>query len=160
MSARHAREWLRFRVAEADYAIALEAVSEVTAAREPNFVPLVPLEIGGILNVRGEPLPAVDARALIGAPRARGARPVLVLEKDAIQVGLLVDSVSRIERGMEPEKTPFDARPPAAIPGVEWIWLDGDWVGLVDADDWLRLATQLLTGQRRHRGEERCQSAS
>ncbi len=160
MSAVADREWLRFRVADADYAIALDAVSEVTAAREPNFIPLVPLEIGGILNVRGEPLPAVDARALIGAGRGRGARPALVLGKDAIQVGLLVDTVSRIERGLAPHKGPFDAQEPDAIPGVEWIWLDGDWVGLVDADDWLELATQLLTGRGRHRGEERCQSAS
>jgi hypothetical protein len=147
MTAARDREWLRFSVAEADYAIALEAVSEVTAARKPNFVPLVPLEIGGILNVRGEPLPAVDARALIGAERGRGARPALVLGNDALQVGLLVDAVSRIERGLEPAKGPFGAQTPTAVPGVEWTWLDGDWVGLVDADDWLELATHLLTSQ-------------
>lgn len=153
------REWLRFQVAGREYAIALDAVTEVTAAREPNFVPLVPVEIGGILNVRGEPLPAVDARALTGAPGERSARPALVLEKGAIRIGLLVDGVTRIERGLAASEEPFDADPPAEVAGVEWIWLDGDWVGLVDADGWLEHSTELLTRQG-HRGEDRWQNAS
>ena len=139
------REFLRFKLGEGEYAIALDAVTEVTPAREPNFIPLVPIEIGGILNVRGEPLPAVDARALIGRPGERGARPALVLEKGAIRVGLLVDGVTCIERGLASSDEPFDAEPPAETAGVDWIWLDGDWVGLVDADEWLEIATGLLT---------------
>lgn len=139
------REWLRFAVGDREYAIALEAVSEVTAARQPNFVPLVPLAIGGVLNVRGEPLPAVDARALIGIESERRARPALVLERGAIRIGLLVDSVTRIERGLAASDEPFDAEPPGASLGVEWIWTDGAWVGLVDADSWLDFATALLT---------------
>jgi chemotaxis signal transduction protein len=139
------REWLRFRVGNAEYAIVLDAVCEVTPAREPNFVPLVPLEIGGILNVRGEPLPAVDARALTGAAGERGARPALVLEKGAVRIGLLVDTVTKIERGLARSDQPFDAEAPDRLEGVEWIWLDGDWVGLVDADGWMDTATGLLS---------------
>ncbi len=153
------RQWLCFGLAQLDYAIPLDSVSEVTAARVPNFVPFVPLEVGGILNVRGEPLPAVDGHALVGAPGGAGPRHALVLEEGAIRIGLLVDSVSRIERDLRdagPDEN-LDGARPAEREGVEWVMHEGQRVGLVDANEWLGLAMALLT---RHEGEERCLSAS
>jgi len=164
MTRASAQQWLRFRLQGTEYAIALEAVAEVTAPKQPNLIPLVPLEIGGILNVRGEPLPAVDGCALIGMPGAGEAapRPALVLEEAKVRVGVLVDSVSRIERGLEesgPDES-FEGEPPPELAFVEWVRHGGERVGLVDANGWLGLATGLLTKQGGHGGEEACPSGS
>ena len=42
---------------------------------------------------------------------------------------------------------PDSYRAPDGLEGVEWIWLDGDWVGLVDADGWMDTATGLLSAE-------------
>ncbi|MBW2280633.1 MAG: CheW domain-containing protein [Deltaproteobacteria bacterium] len=162
MTVASAQQWLRFRLQDTQYAIPLEAVAEVTAPKRPNLIPLVPLDVGGILNVRGEPLPAVDGCALVGASSggATAPRPALILEDGKIRVGVLVDSVSRIERGLA-ESGPdemFEDEPAPKLAFVEWVRIGGERVGLVDAQGWLGLAIELLTKQGGHRGEEACPS--
>jgi chemotaxis signal transduction protein len=91
--------WLRFRTAGRSFGLPLDAVAEVTAGGVPRLIPFVPRASGGILNVRGEPLPVVDAGALLlGAPAgARGH--VVALLRDGTRLGVLVDFAARIESG-------------------------------------------------------------
>ena len=164
MTSASSQQWLRFRLQGLEYAIPLDAVAEVTPPKRPNLIPLVPLEVGGILNVRGEPLPAVDGCALIGRPGSGEAmpRPALVLEEGKVRVGVLVDHASRIERGLGEaglDET-FEGEPPPELAFVKWVRHGGERVGLVDAKGWLQLATGLLTQQGGHRGEEACPNGS
>ena len=101
-------EHLLFWVGEQEFAIGLDAVSEVTPAHEPRLVPRLSLELGGILNVRGEPLPVVEASVLLGRARSPRRRHALVFdsggpgggESSAARIGILVDRVTRIERDL------------------------------------------------------------
>ena len=152
--------WIRFRVGDDDYALPLGTVAEVTGARAPSLIPLVSLEVGGILNVRGEPLPAVSGHVLLagdaGRAAGRAAGPALVLERGAVRIGVLVDSVSRIERDLETRlKADEFMEPDRESELVRWVRADGTRVGLIDAEELLERATRLLTS-RAQKGEEPC----
>jgi hypothetical protein len=154
--------WMRFRVGDRNFAILLAAVTEVAPAGRPDFIPLVPLEIGGVLNVRGEPLPVVQGGVLLGRSPSDGARHALVLEDGSLRVGVLVDQVSRIERGLGEAGTDDalgDEDPEPGPDFVSWVRHGGVRVGLVAAEDLLRQATELLARGAEHRGEETCLSA-
>src|SRR5215470_16792268 len=89
--------WLRFEVAEQGYALPLGAVVEVMAAPRPHLIPRISRELGGVVNMRGEPLPAVDGGALLTGRSARSHRHMLVLERGSLRLGVLVGAVQRIE---------------------------------------------------------------
>jgi chemotaxis signal transduction protein len=154
-------EWLRFQVGDSAFGIPLQAVGEVATNQQPRLIPLVPLEVGGVLNLRGEPLPAVDAGALMGGGSGGRRRHAIVLEEGKLRVGVLVDSVSRIERGLEEavaeEPEPDD--PEAHCDFVRWVLSGGGRVGLVDAQILLKRATDLLSTQVVPRGEDICLNA-
>lgn len=141
--------WLRFEISGQAYAIPLAAVAEVTGAQRLHLIPRIPLEIGGVLNVRGEPLPAVDGGALLTGSRAERHRYVLVLERAGLRIGVLVGQVRRIERELavaldEP------GEPSGAL--VEWVNQDDSALGLVDPEGLIERATLLLTDQRKQLG--------
>lgn len=152
--------WLRFRLRDTGYAVPLDAVAEVTGARRPRLAPFVPIELGGVVNVRGEPLVVVNGGALLlGAPAPLG-RHAFVLQSGAVRLGVLVDQVTRIERGLggtAPELCP----PPVGAPDLAWVrWVArrAARVGLLDPDALVERATDLLTGHGLQ-GEDQCQDA-
>ena len=150
--------WLRFEVAGRAYAIPLDSVAEVTRAGRPRMIPGVRLEVGGILNVRGEPLPAVNGAMLLGEePEAH--HHALLLEHGGLRLALLVGRVSRIERELPRPSAEHD--PDDALRTfVRWLGGGEQALGLVDPDGLLEHATALLTEARVHQeGEDLCPSA-
>jgi hypothetical protein len=91
---------LLFRVAETTYALPLEAVVEVTTGSTPSPIPLIPTDVGGVLNVRGEPLPVIDAGTLLRGANSGARHHVIVVAEANLRVGVLVDHVLRIDRGL------------------------------------------------------------
>jgi len=155
-------EWLRFQVGDSALGLPLSAVGEVATNQQPRLIPLVPLEVGGVLNLRGEPLPVVDAGALMGGEASGRRRHAIVLEEGKLRVGVLVDSVSRIERGLEEAVAEeLDSDDPEAIHPdfVRWVRSGGGRVGLVDAEILLKRATDLLSKQVAQKGEDVCLNA-
>lgn len=144
-----AMPWLRFEVSGQAYAIPLASVVEVTGAQRPHLIPRIPLEIGGVLNVRGEPLPAVDGGALLTGSPTRNHRHVLVLERGELRIGVLVGQVRRIER-----EVPVRLAEPGEIESelVEWVNQDDSALGLVDPEGLIERATLLLTAERKQPG--------
>ncbi len=61
-----ATSWLQFDLGERCYAIPLDAVAEVMPAQQPRLIPLVPPSVGGVLNIRGEPLVVMNGGAVFG----------------------------------------------------------------------------------------------
>jgi len=152
---------LVFSVAGRDYAIDLASVSEVVAARRPHLVPRIPLEIGGVLNVRGEPVPVLDGGAVFQGAASGSIRHALVFEDEEKRLGILVDYVLRIERDFSPAR--MDA---LEVPEGDGLctstWRrspDGGALGIVDSDELLNRAARLLTGQGLESREEPCQNA-
>jgi len=142
--------WLCFEVGGQAYAIPLASVVEVTGAQRPHLIPRISLEIGGVLNVRGEPLPAVDGGALLTGSKAQSHRHVLVLERGPLRIGVLVGRVRRIER--ELPTTPPGERDASDGALVQWVNQDDSALGLVDPEGLIERATMLLTDQRKQAG--------
>ena len=142
--------WLCFEVSGQAYAIPLASVVEVTGAQRPHLIPRISLEIGGVLNVRGEPLPAVDGGTLLSGSKASSHRHVLVLERGSLRIGVLVGRVRRIEREL-PAPLP-DEQDEADRALVQWVNQDDAALGLVDPEGLIERATMLLTDQRKQPG--------
>ena len=149
--------WIRFSIGEIAYAIPLSAVVEVASAARPYLIPLVPLQAGGILNVRGEPLPVVDGGALLCNQSDDVYRHVIVLEHGEGRIGVLVGHVSRIERSVP--SGALDEDPPIDCPHVGWVSDGTECLGLVDPEALLERAKELFTDQPVPMGEKPCQSA-
>jgi len=148
--------WLRFEVAEQGYAVPLGAVVEVMAAPRPHLIPRVPLEVAGVVNMRGEPLPAVDGGALLTGRPALRHRHMLVLERGPLRLGVLTGGVQRIER----ELALFAGH--ELVRGgelVEWVNEADKALGLVDPEGLIERGVLLLTELRgRSGGQEPWQS--
>ena len=68
-----ATSWLQFDLGERSFAIPLDAVAEVMWAQQPRLIPLVPPNVGGVLNIRGEPLVVMNGGAVFGLEPAQEA---------------------------------------------------------------------------------------
>jgi chemotaxis signal transduction protein len=148
--------WLRFEVAEQGYALPLGAVVEVMAAPRLHLIPRVGLEMAGIVNLRGEPLPAVDGGALLTGRSALHHRHMLVLERGSLRMGMLVGGVQRIERAL-----PLVEASEVTHSGelVEWVTEGDKALGLVDPEGLIERGVLLLTELRsRAGGQEPWQS--
>jgi chemotaxis signal transduction protein len=89
---------LLFEVGDRAYLLPLEAVSEVTPASRPRLIPRVPMDLAGILNVRGEPVVVIDGGRALDERRAPPYPHAILLEGKDGRLGILVSAVSRIER--------------------------------------------------------------
>jgi chemotaxis signal transduction protein len=148
--------WLRFEVADQGYALPLGAVVEVMAAPRPHLIPRVALEVGGVVNMRGEPLAAVDGGALLTGRPAHHHRHMLVLERGSLRLGVLAGGVQRIERALALLE---EGDVPRSGELVEWVTEGDTALGLVDPDGLIERGVLLLTEFRgRIGGQEPWQS--
>ncbi len=149
---------LRFRVGAREYLIDLDAVAEVTPAARPRLIPGLPLALGGVINVRGESVPVLDGATVLETDREGGYRYVLLLEADGHRLGMLVTSVSRIERRRP--SPPTDAEEPTyGVPFVQRAHLREGEVGVVEAPGLLARLQELLGGATPATGGTECPTA-
>lgn len=142
------KAWLRFKSGNRDYAMPLEIVAEVTVAHTRRLIPFVPLRVGGVINVKGEPLAAADGGVVLRGKPAGTSHHALVLERGPLRVGLLVDGVQRVERDLDrraPAKREVEEGSPAAPEFVHWSSREGQLIGLLDPDGLLSRVADLLT---------------
>jgi chemotaxis signal transduction protein len=149
--------WLRFEVATRQFALPIEVVAEVTHAQRPKLIPRVSMDMAGVVNFRGEPLPVIDGGALLLGHASVGHRHLVVLRGSALQVGMLVTRVVRIERRMR-QAVPMD-EPPAEPAFTDWVLLAGQQIGLLEAGGLMDRARELLMEQPLNTGGMPCQSA-
>jgi purine-binding chemotaxis protein CheW len=149
---------LRFRVGEREYLIPLQAVAEVTPGARPRLIPTVPLALGGVINVRGETVPVLDGATVLQAPPSEGYRHALLLSGDGHRLGLLVSSVSRIERRRP--APPSDAEEPTyGAPFVKRARLREGEVGVIDVPGLVARLQELLRGASMKTGGDACPNA-
>ena len=150
--------YLLFQVGKQRYLIELDAVAEIAPAARPRLIPCVPVELAGVVNVRGEPVPVVDGGAVLPGSRVPPYGHVLLLEGRGDRVGMLVTGVSRIERGrLTLQEEPSEDEPEA--PFIQKALLRDGEVGLVDVEGLFARARELLRGASLRRGGRACQSA-
>ena len=98
------------------FGIEVEKVQEVIRYQEMTHVPLAPSVVGGLINLRGQIVTAVDMRRRLGlSERPEDQLPMnVVVRMEDGAVSLLVDEIGDV---LETQEESFE-RPPETVQGV------------------------------------------
>ncbi|TMM37082.1 MAG: chemotaxis protein CheW [Actinobacteria bacterium] len=109
------RQYATFEVAGQLFGVEVEAVQEVLSFHEYTAVPLSSPAVGGLFNLRGQVIAAVDLRVQLGLPRQSLSGPVMnvILRGDDEPVSLLVDRIGEV---IDLEDSEFEP-PPETLTG-------------------------------------------
>src|SRR5256886_6270036 len=88
-------QYATFEVAGQLFGVEVEAVQEVLSFSEYTAVPLASPAVGGLFNLRGQVIAAVDLRVQLGLPRQslQGSVMNVILRRQDEPVSLLVDRI-------------------------------------------------------------------
>jgi purine-binding chemotaxis protein CheW len=128
------RQYATFEVADQLFGIDVARVQEVLAFHEYTAVPLAPRAVGGLFNLRGQVIAAVDLRVRLGLPPREfgGTAMNVIVRQDDEPVSLLVDRIGEV---VEFDDADFEPPPDTLTgPGRELI------LGTFKHDDRLMLA--------------------
>ncbi len=92
------RQYATFEVADQLFGVEVHTVQEVLSYNEYTPVPLAPPAVGGLFNLRGQVIAAVDLRVQLGLVRQAMQGPVMnvILRGDGEPVSLLVDRIGEV----------------------------------------------------------------
>jgi purine-binding chemotaxis protein CheW len=92
------RQYATFEVADQLFGVDVAKVQEVLRFHEYTRVPLAPAAVGGLFNLRGQVIAAVDLRVQLGLPPQDLADPVMnvIVRMDDEAVSLLVDRIGEV----------------------------------------------------------------
>ncbi|MFI5493179.1 chemotaxis protein CheW [Actinoplanes sp. NPDC051859] len=92
------RQFATFEVAGQLFGVEVDTVQEVLSYNEYTPVPLAPPAVGGLFNLRGQVIAAVDLRVQLGLARQALQGPVMnvILRGDGEPVSLLVDRIGEV----------------------------------------------------------------
>lgn len=109
------QKYCTFRLEGHLFGLEVERVQEVIRALRITPVPLAPREVVGLINLRGQIVPAVCLRRRLGLSEETGIDPmnVVVFGEDG-PVSLLVDEIGDV---VEPDPAAFEP-PPDTLSGV------------------------------------------
>lgn len=90
--------YLSFRVADEEYGIEIQFVTEIVGIQKISAVPEMPDFIKGVINLRGQVIPVMDVRTRFHMPyREYNERTcVIVVSINEHFVGLVVDAVKEV----------------------------------------------------------------
>jgi len=109
---------LAFPLGSESYALPLEQVREIVPAPALTLLPTAPPSVIGLLNLRGDVLPVLNAALLLGSPFPAEPRYVIVVSVAAGVVGLAADGLPRIVRLEPAQDGQQDVRTVAGEPVV------------------------------------------
>ncbi len=87
--------YLIFRSDGIQYGVDADRVDEILTEIAVTYVPLVPPHVSGVINLRGQIVPILDFRQLLGRMPKEGCCAI-ILEIEDIQIGILVDDVDQM----------------------------------------------------------------
>jgi len=98
------------------FGVEVETVQEVLRHQVSTRVPLAPDAVGGLINLRGQVITALDLRRRLGMPdRGEDQRPMnVVVRTEDGAVSLLVDQIGEV---IETDATHFEV-PPDTVPAA------------------------------------------
>ncbi|MFH2065186.1 MAG: chemotaxis protein CheW [Pseudomonadota bacterium] len=90
--------FLTFKLGDEEYGLEINYVKEVVGLQKITAMPDVPRYIKGIINLRGQVIPIMDARARFNlSEKAYNDRTcVVVIDVDTTYLGLIVDEVKDV----------------------------------------------------------------
>lgn len=160
MSSTGIRQFCTFLIDGVMYGIAVEHVQEIIRHLPTTRIPLAPDSVAGLINLRGQIVPAIDVRRCIGAAARTGdALPTNVVVNAADgTVSFLVDDVGDVLEVSEADYEP----PPEHLRGnrrhlLEGVYkLESGLMTVVAIEELISLATQRIrdTGRSTHASKE------
>ena len=93
------RQYATFEVDDQLFGVPVAIVQEVLSFSEYTPVPLAPKAVGGLFNLRGQVIAAVDLRVQLGLPpRTKSAEPAMnvIVKTEEESVSLLVDRIGEV----------------------------------------------------------------
>jgi purine-binding chemotaxis protein CheW len=92
------RQFATFEVDNQLFGVEVDTVQEVLSYNEYTPVPLAPPAVGGLFNLRGQVIAAVDLRVQLGLARQAMQGPVMnvILRCNGEPVSLLVDRIGEV----------------------------------------------------------------
>ena len=92
------RQYATFEVADQLFGLDVAKVQEVLSFHEYTPVPLAPSSIGGLFNLRGQVIAAVDLRVQLGLVKRDFGGPAMnvIVRTDEESVSLLVDRIGEV----------------------------------------------------------------
>ncbi|MBN2010485.1 chemotaxis protein CheW [candidate division KSB1 bacterium] len=126
-----------FRLLEEEFGVDINNVKEIVRLPDITPIPRSPNYVSGICNLRGNVLPVIDTRIRFGMDMkdVSDQTRLLVVEKNGINTGLVVDQMREVMRADDSLIDP----PPAVCRGVDREFLSG----VVKIDDGKRLILML-----------------
>jgi purine-binding chemotaxis protein CheW len=118
----HSSQFCTFYLDKLLFGVELKGVQEVIRSLDLTVVPLAPLVVSGLINLRGQIVTAVDLRRrleLDAAPPAARSMNVVVRSVDGA-VSLLVDEIGDV---VEVEEATFEPPPETLRPSVRNVIL-------------------------------------
>lgn len=90
--------YLTFAVAGEEYGVGIGFVTEIVGMQKVMEVPDVPHFIRGVINLRGKVIPVMDVRRRFGMAETTYTERtvIIVLDINAVPIGLVVDAVSEV----------------------------------------------------------------
>lgn len=90
------KKYLIFRTDNLKLGIDTEYVVEILNDHFATYLPMTPDYIRGVFNMRGQIIPVLDIRLLLGKPSIERDALLVVLKYDNTQIGILVDEVDQM----------------------------------------------------------------
>lgn len=92
------RQYATFEVDDQLFGVPVAIVQEVLSFDEYTPVPLAPRAVGGLFNLRGQVIAAVDLRVQLGGPPRDRDGPAMnvIVRQDDESVSLLVDRIGEV----------------------------------------------------------------
>lgn len=118
-----------FRIDMEEYGIKIANVQEINRMTEVTKIPRAPYYIEGIVNLRGNVIPALDLRRLfnLSEKQVTDATRIIIVDFNGKRTGIIVDSVSEVLRF---ERTLIEAPPDILSSGIDSDYVEG--VGKLD----------------------------
>lgn len=92
---RETQKYLLFQSEQLLFGVIAESVVEIITHHEITPLPLVPPYVRGIINLRGQIIPILDIRILLGQESSNGSCTI-ILNLNGVLLGILVDTVEKM----------------------------------------------------------------
>ncbi|MCB2306201.1 chemotaxis protein CheW [Clostridium estertheticum] len=118
-----------FKIDMEEYGVKIANVQEINRMPEVTKVPRAPYFIEGIVNLRGNVIPALDLRKLFNLTQklVTDATRIIIVDFNGKRTGIVVDSVSEVLRF---EKNLIESPPDVLSTGIDIDYVEG--VGKLD----------------------------
>lgn len=116
-------QYATFTLNDALYGVEVDRVQEVLRAQQMTPVPAAPAAVGGLINLRGQVVTAMDLRTVLGLPaRDEGREPMnVVVRVSGEAVSFLVDVIGGVVNVTDSSFEP----PPDTLSGAQRQYLKG-----------------------------------